>query len=317
MQHGTPKVGSGAPDGSKLGSWRILCKGSGDGGLLALRKLLREEDFDLDEKVSKTGRIVAERHALALDLQNLKGPRDALGAYLHGVPVQVPDGPGPPQEGLAEAHLHRHVQIVALALELWVLAELQRQDDAAGQLARSLLCHPGEGQLLAVLHALLYLHVDRRVLRLAALLAWHLLLLLHEHARAHLHVDGLLLVGAPGAAPALGRLGPRAAAPADHAALQAGLLEAAVVEVLEADVQARVHVLALLHLALLVALHRLHAAGVVEDLPVGVVEDLVGVPDLRKLPLGLLVGVLVGVVLDRQLPVHLLDVDLLGIIREA
>mmetsp|Transcript_33544 Transcript_33544/g.104568 ORF Transcript_33544/g.104568 Transcript_33544/m.104568 type:complete len:239 (-) Transcript_33544:103-819(-) len=65
------------------------------------------------------------------------------------------------------------------------------------------------------------------------------------------------------------------------------------------------------------ALHGLHAASVVEDLLVRVVQHLVGVPDLCEPAFGLLVRVLVGVILDRQLPVDLLDVRLVGVVWQA
>mmetsp|Transcript_81111 Transcript_81111/g.233067 ORF Transcript_81111/g.233067 Transcript_81111/m.233067 type:complete len:415 (-) Transcript_81111:19-1263(-) len=198
-----------------------------------------------------------------------------------------------------------------------MLVLLKSQHDVAGEHARLLLGHSREGHLLTVLHALLDVHVDDGVLVLALLLALDLLLLLHEHAGAHLHMHSLQLVGTSRASLALGRLRPDAATSADNSSVDARLGSASVVEVLQARAHLSSDIVALLDFPLFVLLDCLHAAGVVQDLLVGVVEDLIRVPDLGEFLLRVLVWILVRVVLDGQLPVDLLDLHLVGVIREA
>mmetsp|Transcript_54702 Transcript_54702/g.123088 ORF Transcript_54702/g.123088 Transcript_54702/m.123088 type:complete len:258 (+) Transcript_54702:435-1208(+) len=223
----------------------------------------------------------------------------------------------PAEQRLAEGHLHLHVQVVAPALKLLVLLHLQGEDDVAWELAGLLLGHAGEGQLLAVAHALLDLRFDDALLPLALLLARHLLVLLHVHAGADLDVHLLDLVGAPHACPALGHVRLGAAATAHDAPLNRGLMLPAVVESIEGHLDLCFDVITLRNLALLRILHSLHAASVVQDLLVRVVQDLVRIPDGSKLPLGVLVRVLVRMVLDGQLPVDLFDLRLARIILKA
>mmetsp|Transcript_10969 Transcript_10969/g.19848 ORF Transcript_10969/g.19848 Transcript_10969/m.19848 type:complete len:234 (+) Transcript_10969:268-969(+) len=230
--------------------------------------------------------------------------------------IHVPHHLRPTQEGLLQGDLGVHVEVVSPTLELCVLGSLEREHDAARNLARPLLRHAREGQRLPISHALLQLHFYESVLDLALLLALNLLLLLHEHARSHLAVHEPNLVGTAIAALTLRRVWLHAAAAAHYPSLYPGLVDAAVVEVLQRNGQVHADVIALLNLFLLCLFHSLHSSSVVEDLLVRIVQNLIGISNLCELDLGRFVRVLVWVVLDGEFPIDLLDLTLVRIILE-
>ena len=80
-----------------------------------------EGDFDSKVEIAEAGGVVSERHAFALQFDHLKGARDALGAKLNDVAIQMLDGLGPSQKSFPQRDLCLYVKIVTATLEATVL----------------------------------------------------------------------------------------------------------------------------------------------------------------------------------------------------
>eukprot|EP00438_Fugacium_kawagutii_P035870 Skav234309 [mRNA] locus=scaffold3022:10493:29764:+ [translate_table: standard] len=227
----------------------------------------------------------------------------------------MPNGLGPAQQRLAKGHLGAHVQVIASPFEGRVLCHLQRQDHGTRNCARPLIGHAWKGEALTVAHAFLDLGIDHCHLLLALLFALDLLLLLHEHAGAHLSVHHPHFVGATTTSLTLGGVGFCPASTAHDPSLDLSPVATAVVQFFQAHGQIRVA--AFLNLALFRLFDGLHAPSVVEDLLVRVVQDLVCIPHFTEFPLGFFIRVLVRMVLDGQFSIDLLDVCFISIVLKA
>mmetsp|Transcript_28602 Transcript_28602/g.68025 ORF Transcript_28602/g.68025 Transcript_28602/m.68025 type:complete len:293 (-) Transcript_28602:514-1392(-) len=268
-------------------------------------------------QIPKARGVVPEWHALTTHLDHLE--MSCCEVYLlhfDCVSIQVGERARPAQQRLFQADGQVGVEVVPVALELGVLPCLELQDHAAWQHAWPLLGHAREGEGVPAGHPLLNVHIQRGIHLFAFLLAGHFLLLLGEEG-SHLNLHHLDLVLTSSAALAVGGVWVLAAAPAHNAPLYHGLKLVPQIEVLQSHLDLGVQVPGGLDLPLLRVLHRAHAACVVEDLLIGVIEDLIGIADLRESRLGCLIRVLIWMVLNGQLSVDLLDGGLIGILRDA
>mmetsp|Transcript_85592 Transcript_85592/g.135770 ORF Transcript_85592/g.135770 Transcript_85592/m.135770 type:complete len:221 (+) Transcript_85592:282-944(+) len=220
----------------------------------------------------------------------------------------MPDGFAPSQERLPQSHLGIHVEIIAATLEGLMFGHLQRQDHGTRDDTGPLIRHPREGEALAVAHPFFNLGIDHCHLLFTLLFTGDFLLLLHEHARTHLTIHHPHFIGATTTSLTLGTVGLNSAAAAHDPSLDLGSATAAVVEVLETHSQIGSCVFTFLNFTLFRLFDGLHPAGVVEDLFVRIVEDLVRIPNFSKFPLGLFIRIFVRMILDGQLSIDLLDV---------
>mmetsp|Transcript_25487 Transcript_25487/g.74858 ORF Transcript_25487/g.74858 Transcript_25487/m.74858 type:complete len:251 (-) Transcript_25487:84-836(-) len=164
---------------------------------LLLRDGAGEVHVAVRDEVTELGGEVVQRHALALDGDLVTGLGDtALGADGHHVTVEVHQLLFKTEQALPQAQVQVDVQVLALPAEARVALGSDCEHHVTGHLLGLLLAHALEDDLMPRVHAALDDRVQGRLLLGALLPRRDFLLLLHNHARAHLPVHRSNLVGA-------------------------------------------------------------------------------------------------------------------------